>query len=228
MIKDTGVLAVYKFNALLMLKETSKANNRRFIEYLDKKLLMRLHKIAGASSPRDCLKDYCKTVQSKEAERFYQLLMECFGNWGGMFKEVSRNYLKYAQDLSAKRKLPVKREFWNFPADLYDNNYSDNSVDYAIGQGFNNNGHLSPVNTSGLSHSKPPEDNQNRSYNNYPIQTSQGHGQINKNQPPLDKNETAITEIGQFNRKSDSRIKVYKRNLHKLHHSAKRDQNPGQ
>ena len=100
---------MYKFNALLLLKESSKSNNRRFVEYLDKKLLMRLFKIASSPVPKDCLKEYSKNAQPKEVERFYQLLLECFSNWGGMFKDISKNYLKYTQDLSAKRRLPVPK-----------------------------------------------------------------------------------------------------------------------
>jgi hypothetical protein len=193
-VKDTGVLAVYKFNGLLLLKETSKSNSRRFIEYLDKKLLARLHKIAASTPPRDCLKEYCRNPQPKEAERFYQLLLECFGNWGGMFKDVAKNYQKFAQDLTSKRRLPIKQEFWNFPMDLYENSQFDNSVDRVQAQNQNRQ-----VDSPSLGNNRQATDNQHSQYNNYQGQASQNGNA----QPNVQINDTIISDIGRLIRVYD-------------------------
>jgi hypothetical protein len=196
-IKDPAISAVYKFNALLLLKESSKSNSRTFVEYLDKKLLLRLYKMACISLAKDCLKEYCKSASQKDAERFYQLLMECFHNWGGMFKDISRNFLKFAQDLSNKRKLPVKKEFWTFPNDLVEN-ARDHSYDHEPAHAYNYNDNISPINTSGISNNRRPGA-ENNAQQRTPAQ--QNTTQLNKS--GLDQNSETIANIGKLNRVHD-------------------------
>jgi len=201
-IKDPAISAAYKFNALLLLKESSKSNSRSFVEYLDKKLLLRLYKMACSPLAKDCLNEYCKAASQKDAERFYQLLMECFHNWGGMFKDISRNFLKFAQDLSNKRKLPVKKEFWTFPNDLFEN-ARDHSFEQEIANAYNQNDNVSPINTSGISNNRRfGADN-----NIQQRQTGQQNAnQLNKSN--IDQNSETIANIGQLNRVHDQRTQT--------------------
>lgn len=211
-IKDPGVQVAYKFQALLLLKEISKSNSRRFIEYLDKKLLLRLYKIALSPSPRDCLKEYSKNPSSVESERFYQLLLECFSNWGGMFKDISRNYLKQAQDLSSKRKLPVPKKYWNFPNDAFPANpVTEGSVENDAPPGFNRYGNLSPINTSGLSQ-RNAGDEVALNAPNFPVQ-GQRPDPNSRSQNPVERNDANIKEVGLLIRVHCQRIQEVEREL---------------
>ena len=209
-IKDPGVQPAFKFHALLLLKEVSKGFNKAFVEYLDKKLLLRLFKIASTSPPKDCLKEYSKNPAPADAEKFYFLLRECFNNWSGLYKDINKNYPKYAQSLGTRQRMQIPKKYWDFPADTFPLNPQNGFVAGgqlpALGQNPPNN--LSPINTSGLS-GNAPNPGQPLNPNN------------NANNPQV-QNARRIAEVGRIIRKPNRRTAARKDKLCQLPPSTER------
>ena len=173
------------------------------MDYLDKKFLLRLSKIASSASPKDCLKEYNKNASASDSEQFWHLLLECFSHWGGMFKETNRNYLKYAQELSIKGRLPVANKYWDFPNNTYGAPANDRSLDDNQLPGFAPRDNLSPINTSNLSGNHVPRDA-------YPA----NDGNISRSNPPAQApNQRRVAEIGRFIRGDDQRPAADRRDV---------------
>lgn len=118
LIKHPKVSNQIKFNALLLLKELMKSNSKSLIDYLVKKFLTRLYKLASSNLAELCLLKYDNLGDRKVSAAFYHLLLECFGRWGQNYAGVNNNYLDKMNKLLKMKRLPVEMKYWDVPREM--------------------------------------------------------------------------------------------------------------
>lgn len=116
-IKDANTPSNLKFQALLLIKEVSKGKSPRLVNYMAKKIVPRLTVLANSSLKEQCLREFNKNAEANYSARFYQLLLECFQNWGGMFKDINSIFFKVSRELYRKKRIPVTSKYWGLPAE---------------------------------------------------------------------------------------------------------------
>lgn len=116
-IKHPRVPNQTKFNALLLLKEVLKSNNRAIINWNATKLLKRLHSLAESKLGPNCLLQYDPKGDIKASAAFHHLLLECLGRWGPNFAAINGLYADKLNLLLKAKKLPVDPRYWDIPQD---------------------------------------------------------------------------------------------------------------
>ena len=96
-----------KFRALLLLKDLIKGNYKNLIAYNDKKLLDRLYLLATSKYKEKCLISFNKRADMNYSKKFYHLLLECFNNWGRLFKDSNPRYFDFYNKLRKIKRIPV-------------------------------------------------------------------------------------------------------------------------
>lgn len=131
-IKDANTPSNLKFQALLLLKEVSKGKNTRLVNYMAKKIVPRLTVLANSSLKEQCLREFSKNAELHYSACFYQLLLECFQNWGGMFKDINSLFFKVSRELYRKKRIPVTSKYWGVPSDTtHQSSRREASPDYS-------------------------------------------------------------------------------------------------
>ena len=158
-IKSKQASGYNKFMALLFLKEVTKTNDPRLVNYLDTKILARFFALASSKEGKNCLTVYDKKVNLEDSANFHYLLRECFTNWGSQYKLINKNYISYTKKLSAKKLVPAPEEkYWNYPYGIANNEplRGDSIInDFPEGGSQNN----SNMNLSEMSRSRSPSPN---------------------------------------------------------------------
>lgn len=111
-VKDPLAPNLSKFNALYLLKELMKTRNKRFVDYVERKLGDRLDLLATSDKGDECLLVFNRNGDKVWSANFHHLNLECFQAWAAMFRTTNPGFDKTAAKLRIMKRLPIDNKFY--------------------------------------------------------------------------------------------------------------------